>query len=626
MSPATSADVPVAVYLLFAAPITALLLGFFIFRRFKPQWAHIPILASCAVVTASSFSLAAWVYTGRGIDAPIYTWMAAGDWAVSFGVRIDGIGVSVLCMVSLVGALIHLYSAGYMKGDPGFSRFFLVFHLFYLSMVGLLVSNNYIQLYLFWEGVGAASYLLIGFWTHKASARRAALQAFLANRVGDAGLMLAIFILLQVFGNTRFSFVARLLPMANPSLIACAGFLLFWAATAKSAQFPLYFWLPDAMEGPTPASALMHAATMVTAGIFLLVRSWPLISVVAYLPQTIAAVGAFTAITGAALAFGQTDLKRILAYSTVSHLGLMAFALGMGRVGAAVFHLVMHGFFKAVLFLCAGNIAHGLGKSTATLEDVGGLSGRMPVTFACFTAAALSLAGVWPLAGFYSKDAILDAALHAGPLYAAAGLAIALGSGLYIFRMLFLTFFTGGGRAAQKGSHPHEADAMMAAPVVFLAVGALGAGLLKPGLAKLMESGNLPVLESLTLEPFSWGVFGAGTAAVALAFGISYYLTMIRPEWDWAWRRACPGLESAIASDFGWRKVVGGIVAGVSGAAGWIGRAWDKGIVDAAIEGSAGISARAGSALQSLATGSVNDYLWWMVTGAAMLFAAAIRR
>jgi formate hydrogenlyase subunit 3/multisubunit Na+/H+ antiporter MnhD subunit len=440
-----------------------------------------------------------------GVDVPVWTWMSAAEWGVSAGVRVDGLSASVLAMVSLVGALIHVYAAGYMKDDPGFSRFFLIFHLFYLAMIGLLLSNNYVQLYLFWELVGACSYLLIGFWWHKKTARAAALQAFMTNRVGDFGLMLAVLVLLSLTGrSTRFAMFFPLISVADPGRLALAGLLIFWAACAKSAQFPLYFWLPDAMS-PTPSAS--HAATMVTAGIFLLVRSWPLISAIGNLPEMIGWVGAFTALGAALIAGMKTDLKRILAYSTVSHLGLMAFALGMQEVGPAVFHLITHGFFKAVLFLCAGNIAHGLGKTTVSVSETGGLAKRMPLTFLCFSVAALSLAGVWPCAGFYSKDAILDAALRAGGPRAVVGLAIGAASAFYIFRMLFLAFL--GPRPAQSGpGHAHEAEPVMMVPVLFLALGALGVGWLRGGFVRVLLSGWPPHPGPAALPEFPWGVYG----------------------------------------------------------------------------------------------------------------------
>lgn len=616
---------PLAVILLFAAPITALLAGFFVMRPFKPEWTHGPILASCAVVAAAGVWLAARVYTGWGIDVPVGTWMLAGDWGISFGVRLDGLSASVLAMVSVVGALIHVYASGYMKGDPGFPRFFLLFHLFYLSMIGLLVSNNYVQLYLFWELVGMCSYFLIGYWHHKKPARQAALQAFLTNRIGDFGLMLAVLILLAVFrhGNTRFAVLFPLVTVADPGILALTGLLIFWAACAKSAQFPLYFWLPDAMEGPTPVSALMHAATMVTAGIFLLARSWPLISSIGHLPQLIGWVGAATALGAATIAATRSDLKRILAYSTVSHLGLMAFALGMGQVGAAIFHLITHGFFKAVLFLCAGNIAHALGQPTVSVSEVGGLAKKMPLTFVCFSIAALSLAGVWPFAGFYSKDAILDAALEAGGLKAGVGLAIAAASSFYIFRMLFLAFL--GPRPEQKGPRAHEAPAVMGVPLLFLSLGALGAGWLSRGFSAMILSGWPTRAAIPGLPHFSLPVFLAGSAMAALGAGAAFWLTTLLPGWDWDWRRRFPGLEGLFQSDFGWKTVVGLAAEAFAGAARRFGLRWDEGIWDGAVERTADVARSASEAGGMLATGSVNDYLWWMLAGTAALLAAVLR-
>ena len=613
--------IPAAVYLLFAAPLSALAVGFFVLRPYKPEWTHVPILISCAVVTASAAYLAAFVYTGRGLDGTLFRWMVAGSWDVPFGVRLDGIGVSVLAMVSLVGALIHLFAAGYMRGDPGFARFFLVFHLFYLSMIGLLVSNNYVQFYLFWELVGMCSYFLIGYWMHKETARRAALQAFLTLRIGDFGLMLAVLILMGLYRNTRFAVLYQAVPAVPQGVLALVGALLVWAAAGKSALFPLYFWLPDAMEGPTPVSALMHAATMVTAGIFLLVRSWPLISAVPGLPEFIAALGAGTALFGAFLAFTQTDLKRILAYSTVSHLGLMAFGLGLGHVSGAVFHLVTHGFFKAALFLCAGMLAHAAGKSAVSVSEVGGLGRRMPFTFLCFLAAALSLAGVWPLAGFYSKDAILDAAFRHGGWAVPAGLAIAAGSAAYIFRMLFLTFF--GPRPEQHPpQHAHEAAPAMAAAVGFLSLGAVTVGWLSPDLMRMFLSGWTRGVPMDVCE-LSFKVSAAGLGATALGATVAYILSMRRPSWDWQWRRRRPGLEALFAADLGWRWVVARGVAAVRRFADQVGRVWDHDTWDAAIEAAARTCRRLSDAGGGLASGSLSDSLWWMMTGAACLLAWA---
>lgn len=635
----TPVHIPLAAQLLFIAPVSAILFGFFVMRPLKPEWTHLPILLSCAVVTAASFALAGAVFSsapGNSFDVNFWHWAGVAKWSVDFGLRVDGPGVAVLAMVSLVGSLIHVYAAGYMKGDAGFSRFFLVFHLFFLAMIGLLTANNFLQLYLFWELVGLASYLLVGFWFHKESARKAALKAFMTNRVGDFGFLLALLFILKEFKVTHFHLIYALLDKGvRPETLPAIGALLVWAACAKSAQFPLYFWLPDAMEGPTPTSALMHAATMVTAGVFLLVRSWPLIALVPQLPPLVAGIGAFTAVFAAVIASTKKDLKRILAYSTVSHLGLMMLALGLGQVSLAVFHLVVHGFFKAVLFLCAGNVGHAIHQPTANVDDVGGWRKALPWTYACFVVASLSLAGVWPFAGYFSKDAILDVAWNHGGWIRWASLPIAFGSAFYIFRMLLLTFH--GDRPEQKGlkAHPHEADPMLVAPVFFLALGAGLAGVLGlgPETSRFVEFGwrrlpgfDKPIDLPGAIEIARLGlsdVFGRGCALALLGFAAAYYLTMVDAGWDWRWRRNSPALEAVFESDFYWKTFVGWLADSVVSVARFCGRVLDKKWWDGLIEGTAFGARGASEALAGWSAGRLNDYLWWMVAGAALLLGRA---
>ena len=633
----TAAQVPLSAWLLFAAPVAAILFGFFVMRRVKPEWTHIPILLSCMVVTASAFSLAAGVYMGHSFDLNLFRWAGAGAFGVDFGLRVDGPGVAVLAMVSFVGSLIHLYAAGYMKGDPGFSRFFLVFHLFFLAMIGLLTANNYVQLYLFWELVGVCSYLLVGFWYQKESARKAALKAFMTNRIGDFGLLLALLLIVLQFKVTHFHLLyLKAASGASFELLPLIGVCLVWAACAKSAQFPLYFWLPDAMEGPTPTSALMHAATMVTAGVFLLVRSWPLISAVAGLPHLIAWIGGFTALFAAIIAGTKKDLKRILAYSTVSHLGLMMLALGLDQVGAALFHLIVHGFFKAALFLCAGNIAHALHQPTANVDDVGGLSKSMRMTYLSFMLAALSLAGVFPFGGFFSKDAILDAAWHQGGPLAAMAMLVAAGSAFYIFRMLFLAFY--GARPEQRQApHAHEAEPILGMPVFFLALGAACAGLLKGPIERFVVLGmrglpaGLPELGNVVLnlpgEPLlphlNPVVAGLGTLMAALGALAAWRLTMSDPGFDWRWRGGFA--EAIFDADFGWKPLVAWLARCVTKLANFTGRTLDKSWWDGLVEGTNGFTRAAGAAIARSAEGRVNDYLWWMTAGAALLLGRVLR-
>jgi NADH-quinone oxidoreductase subunit L len=368
----------------------------------------------------------------------------------------------------------------------------------------------------------------------------------------------------------------------------------------------------------------MPAATMVTAGIYLLIRTWPLISALPYLPHFVMILGAFTCLFSAALAFTQKDIKRILAYSTVSHLGLMAFALGLGQVGAALFHLITHGFFKAALFLCAGNIAHGLGKSTATVDEVGGLVKRMPVTAACFWISALSLAGIWPLAGFFSKDAILDAAFHHGGLTAVAGGLVALGSALYIFRMGFLVFH-GGVRKNQHDHHPHEADAGMAAPVAFITLGAISVGWLARGFERLAASGAMVEAHLFVLPEFSWTGFSISLALACAGALIAWFLTTGRPDWDWEWRASSPRWASFLAADLGWRWAVDGLASCFTAFSNWFADALDHDAWDGLIESTPNLAVELGQLGRRLASGRINDYLWWLVTGSALLLLAVLK-
>ncbi|MCX5790063.1 MAG: NADH-quinone oxidoreductase subunit L [Elusimicrobia bacterium] len=610
------------------APLAALAAGFAFFHRRKP-WSphcgpgstHWPILLSCAVVTASSWWLAAQMLAGApALDRTLWTWMSAGGpgpggLSVDFGLRVDGLGAAVLAMVTLVSGLIHAYAVGYMRGDPGFSRFFLYFHLFLFSMIGLVLSNNYLQLYLFWEGVGLASYLLIGFWRERESARRAALKAFLTNRVGDVCFLFAIFLLARSAGTLRFTEVFARLDRIPQSTLAWIAGLMFMGACAKSAQFPLYIWLPDAMEGPTPTSALMHAATMVTAGVFLMARSWPILERVPGVLDWIAATGAFTALGAAVLAFTKKDLKRILAYSTVSHLGLMMLALGAGNAYAATAHLVMHGFFKATLFLCAGNVLHHIGKSTASVDEAGG-----------------------PTAGFFSKDLIFEAAVHRSAILGACAALVAVGSGLYIGRMAWLTFFgerpeqpdslplpssTGEGRGeGSSDPHAHHSDPWLEWPVAALAFfsALIGLAVVPTGvLHRLILAAPLWRGEPFPHAPFDWGLGAAALAAALAGIGASWYLAMAKPSWDWQWRKRRPGLERAFDADFGWQPfVMGCVVQPVAALANFVGwtfdlRTWDR-FMEAAADSFIGLS----EGVSGLSRGLLNQYVGWMAAAAAL--------
>ena len=402
-------------------------------------------------------------------------WLSIGNLNIDFGLKLDRLSLMMMLIVTGVGGAIHIYSFGYMREDRGFSRFFACLSLFTFSMLGIVLANNFIQLFIFWELVGVSSYLLIGFWFEKPSAADAAKKAFFTNRLGDFGFLLGILVVWTALGSLNFSTLQQTL-IANPAALgtiaSIAGLLIFCGAMGKSAQFPLHVWLPDAMEGPTPVSALIHAATMVAAGVYMLCRIIFLLDPTAL--HVIAWIGGFTALLSALIAIQQNDIKRILAYSTLSQLGYMVMAVGLSGPTPAMFHLTTHAFFKALLFLGAGSVIIAL-HHEQDIWKMGGLRKKMPVTFWTFLIGALALCGVPPFSGFYSKDAILAQAWHTHnyPLFAVAAF-VAVLTTFYMFRLFFVAFV--GEPKTKEASHAHESPGVMIWPLRLLAVFALVGG------------------------------------------------------------------------------------------------------------------------------------------------------
>jgi NADH-quinone oxidoreductase subunit L len=395
-------------------------------------------------------------------------WLSIGEFQVEFGLRLDPLSLLMMLVVTGVAGVIHIYSWGYMRGDGGLSRYFACLSLFTFSMLGIVLANNFLQLFIFWELVGVSSYLLIGFWYEKPAAADAGKKAFITNRLGDFGFILGILTVWAALGSLNFGVLAEKLganPQALGTATTLAGLLIFCGAMGKSAQFPLHVWLPDAMEGPTPVSALIHAATMVAAGVYMLCRVFFLLNADAL--EVIAWIGGFTALISALMAIQQNDIKRILAYSTLSQLGYMVMAVGLHGPTPAMFHLTTHAFFKALLFLGAGSVIIAC-HHEQDIWKMGGLWRKMPVTFWTFLAGTLALAGVWPLSGFFSKDAILAEAFerHHYGLFA-LGVAVALLTTFYMFRLVFVVFF--GATRAEAAGHAHESPQVMLWPLRVLA-------------------------------------------------------------------------------------------------------------------------------------------------------------
>jgi NADH-quinone oxidoreductase subunit L len=468
-------------YLIPLLPLAAfaanLLLGRNIIRA-NAHWVAIPAVAAAWVIALFVF----WdVYdSGHAISQHLFTWIPSGEFVVDVNLYVDELTAVMLMVVLTVGLLVHVYSVGYMHDDPGFYRFFAYLPLFVFSMLMLVLADNLLVLFVFWEAVGLCSFLLIGYYFRRRSAGNAAKKAFIVNRIGDLGFGLGVMLTFWTFGTIAFygeegifeqAMNHNALGIAGGTLTAI-GILLFIGATGKSAQFPLHVWLPDAMEGPTPVSALIHAATMVTAGIYMVARSYTIFIQSETAMLVVAVVGAFTALMAATIALTQNDIKRVVAYSTVSQLGYMAFALGTGAWVAAIFHLMTHAFFKGLLFLGAGSVIHGMHEEQ-DIRRMGGLRKYMPVTFWTFLIGSLANAGVFPLAGFWSKDEIILGAWISdswfGRVAAVMGLAAAFLTALYMFRLVFLVFF-GRERFDTATIHPHESGAWMAAPLVLLAI------------------------------------------------------------------------------------------------------------------------------------------------------------
>ena len=415
----------------------------------------------------------------RVFEQVLFTWFAAGDFTAEFGFQVDPLSMTMMLFVTGVGFLIHVYSIGYMHEEYSFYRFFTYMNLFMFSMLLLIMGNNFLLMFIGWEGVGCCSYFLIGYYFEKKSACDAGTKAFVMNRVGDFAFLLAVMYIFNIFGSIDFTTVFHAAPeklIYNSEAVTTITMLLFIGACGKSAQIPLYTWLPDAMEGPTPVSALIHAATMVTAGVYMVVRCNAIFALAPITMSTVAFVGAGTAIFAATIGMAQYDIKSVLAYSTVSQIGYMFMAVGVGAYTAAIFHMVTHAFFKACLFLGSGSVIHGL-HGEQDMRKMGALKNHMPITFVTFFISTLAIAGIFPLSGFFSKDEILYHALMDGNVILwGMGITGALLTAFYMFRLVFMTFF--GESRIDPHVHPHESPKIMTMPLVILAGLAFFGGIL----------------------------------------------------------------------------------------------------------------------------------------------------
>jgi len=595
------------------------------------RWGHLlgcaTVLGAFAVGVVLFADMLGRAGAARALHLHGFAWVPAGGLRVDFGLLVDPLSMCFVLLITGVGSLIHIYSIGYMAEDPDRRRFFGYLNLFVAAMLLLVLADNYLGLYVGWEGVGLASYLLIGFWYHKPSAATAAKKAFVVNRVGDVGLALAMFVMFASFGTISFAGVFAATPAAGEGVLTAIGLLLLLAACGKSAQVPLQSWLGDAMEGPTPVSALIHAATMVTAGVYLIVRSNPIYNLAPGAQAGVVAVGAVTLLFGAIVGCAKDDIKKALAASTMSQIGYMVLAAGLGPAGYAfaILHLLTHGFFKAGLFLGAGSVMHAMADEV-NMRRYGGLRTLLPITYVTFGLSYLAIIGVPPLAGFFSKDAIIDTAIAAGGFkgFVLGGAAL-LGAGItafYMTRVMLMTFF--GQRRWDPDVHPHEAPRVMTWPMIVLAIGAVfSGGLLAVGgtLAHWLE----PVVgahEEGTHAIPSWVSTLVTLAVVAVGFAVAYRMYSTRPVPVEA--PAGSALTVAARKDL-YGDAFNEQVFMRPGAAMTRGLTeLDDWGIDGSVSALAGAIARLSGALRMAQTGYARSYALSMLAGAALVVAAIL--
>lgn len=588
------------------------------------------IVALVAYVQELSWSPARQVTDG---NLGYYTWLTSGSLKIDFGMLIDPLSIVMLLVVTGVGFLIHVYSVGYMREDPDYSRFFAYMNLFIFSMLVLVTANNFLFLLVGWGLVGLSSYLLIGFWYTSMAAVLAARKALIMNVIGDVGIMLAIFLMIRQWGTVSYSgvFARAATYHSNDTMITVMCLLLVVGAIAKSAQIPLHTWLPDAMEGPTPVSALIHAATMVTAGVYLIARCHVLFSLSPFASGAVAIIGATTALVAATIALVQVDIKRVLAYSTMSQIGYMFLGDGVGAYASGMFHLVTHAFFKALLFMGAGSIIHALGGEQ-DLRKMGGLRTKLPKTYALFTVGVLAIAGIPPLAGFWSKDEILAHTSALGDWHLILWFMAVLTAGLtvfYMFRLWYLAFYGRSRVDRQLAPHIHEAPNTMLIPMYVLAVLAVIGGFMQlPGFGKFHDWLN-PVLNQYLPSPhnaevdFQWITFGVLLVLIAVAWltahdmyqhgprgklkgGIRYVYAFLWEKWyfDALYNLLFERPAYALAT-FSWRYL-------------------DRGVIDGVVNAVARSLGNASEDVRPVESGYVRTYALTLVVGVVLILVLVI--
>jgi NADH-quinone oxidoreductase subunit L len=617
-----------SVWLIPAFPLAAFLITGLFGRRWLHRWSG--IVASVAVGLSALIAIGVFLEVLGGAErttVTLYEWIGVGDFHINVSALVDPLSSVMLLVVTVVSFLIFVYSNGYMEHDHGLPRFFTWLSLFVFAMLILVMADNYLLMFVGWEGVGLCSYLLIVFWFERPEPYVAAKKAFVMNRIGDWGYTVGMITIFLVFGSMQFVDVFEHVDIATQTNLTLICLALFFGATGKSAQLPLYSWLPDAMEGPTPVSALIHAATMVTAGVYLVARSMPLFEAAGPSLAVVGTVGAVTAIFAATIALVQFDIKRVMAYSTVSQLGYMFLALGVGAPVAAIFHLATHAFFKALLFLGSGSVIHGLGGEQ-DMRKMGGLRRKLPVTFWTMLLAGAALAALPPLAGFWSKDAILASAFVNGHLVLwSVGIVTAVLTAFYVTRAMWLTFY-GEPRDHHLYEHAHESPSIMTLPLIALAVGTAVLGILvgfppEQGFIDTFlrpvfegEGGHVPQVATIaTLAAVS-----VAAGVLGILAGLSMYVRH-RPDPAAVSRAAGPLYRLLVNKYFVDELYDRRIVEGFRAAFGamW---AFDIHVIDGLANRLGWLAAIGGGALRRAQTGIVGNYALTIVAGLLVILVA----
>ncbi len=625
-------------------PMVGFLINGLLGVRFKRSWIHVIAASAIGLSFLTTIILFAELLKAapeaRHFEDVLFNWIVAGKFKVQVAFLIDPLSIVMALVVTGVSFMIHIYSGGYMEDDPGFRRFFVYLNLFVFSMLLLILSNNFLLMFVGWEGVGLCSYLLIGFWFEKDSAANAGKKAFVVNRIGDFGFLLGLFLIVATLSqhgiwSVDFDTVFRNAHYFGPTTVTAVTLLLFMGATGKSAQIPLYVWLPDAMEGPTPVSSLIHAATMVTAGVYMVARCNVLYSMAPISLEVVAVIGALTAFYAATMALVNNDFKRILAYSTVSQLGYMFMGVGVGAYSAGIFHLMTHAFFKGLLFLASGCVMHAM-AGQLDIRKMGGLKKFMPITFWTYLMATLAICGIPGFSGFFSKDEILWQSFHRGHIVVwllgtvAAGL-----TAFYMFRLTFVAFFGEPRMDEDLKHHLHEAPKVMTYPMIVLAIASVVGGYL--GVPKVL--GGINRFEKF-LEPVTGGgaheavqtvthastsleflMMGISVAVALIGIAVAYLFYIKNPELPVRLANGMKGLYTLLYNKYFVDEFYNSVfVQGTKDFATFLWQKVDVGVVDAIVNGVASWVERSGGWIRKLQTGYVQTYAFSILAGGVVVF------